>query len=81
MRPRLTYHVLDITPMRQVLRIEGGEAQNGTKRALHICRGHFANYSQGRGLFGKYHGMYWIDQHVRGSASRGFALKDYRVKL
>jgi hypothetical protein len=26
-------------------------------------------------------GMYWIDQHVRGSASRGISLKDYRVKL
>ncbi len=80
-RSHLTYHILDITPMRRVLRIEGREAQNGTQRALHICRGHFADYTEGRGLFGKYNGMYWIDQHVRGSASRGIALKDYRVTL
>lgn len=77
--PRLTYHILDIEPMKQVLKTEGHIEQNGLKKALHICRGHFANYEQGKGLFGKYHGTYWIPQHVRGTAAQGIRLKDYRL--
>lgn len=79
-RAPLSYHVLDIHPMRQVLRTEGQEARVGTRRALHICRGHFAHYKE-RGLFGKYKGTFWIPQHVRGSAEQGVQTKDYRVIL
>jgi hypothetical protein len=79
-RPPLSYHVLDIRPMRQVLRTEGQEARLGTRRALHICRGHFAHYKE-RGLFGKYKGTFWIPQHVRGSAEQGVQVKDYRIVL
>ena|SRR5579883_2385088 len=80
-RPRvpLSYHVLDIRPMREVLRQEGQEERMGARRALHICRGHFAHYEE-RGLFGKYKGTFWRPQHVRGSAER-VQLKDYRLSL
>lgn len=67
-QPQLTYHTIDIAPMRRVLQTEGGESANGTKKALHICRGHFASYENGRGLFGKYKGTFWIPQHIRGQA-------------
>jgi hypothetical protein len=77
---RITYHILDIEPMKRALKTEGNIEQNGLKKALHICRGHFANYESGKGLFGKYHGTYWIPQHVRGSAEQGIRLKDYRLK-
>lgn len=79
-RPIVTYHILDVEPMKQVLRSEGRAEQQGLKRALHICRGHFAHYEQGKGLFGKYHGTYWREQHVRGSAEQGVRVKDYRIK-
>lgn len=78
---RLTYHVLDIAPMRQVLRTQGHEERNGTKQALHICRGHFADYREGRGLFGKYQGVFWIPQHLRGSVQQGITSKDYHITL
>ena len=78
---RLAYHVLDITPMKQVLRTEGHEDYNGTKQALHICRGHFADYREGRGLFGKYKGVFWIPQHIRGNLRQGATIKDYHIKL
>jgi hypothetical protein len=48
-------------------------------RRLHIVRGHFADYSEGGGLFGKLDGRYYIAPHVRGDASRGTVTKDYRV--
>lgn len=81
-RPRapLSYHVLDIRPMREVLRSQGQESQVGSRKALHICRGHFAHYGE-RGLFGKYQGTFWRPQHVRGSAERGVQQKDYRISL
>jgi hypothetical protein len=79
-RPSVTYHILDVEPMKKVLRTEGQVEEQGLKRAMHICRGHFAHYEEGKGLFGKYHGTYWRAQHMRGSADQGTRIKDYRIK-
>lgn len=79
-RPPITYRVLEIEPMKTVLRTEGRIAEVGLQRALHICRGHFADYTEGKGLFGKVHGRFWVPAHVRGSLKEGVALKDYAVK-
>lgn len=73
------YHVLDIEPMKKVLRYEGNAEKTGLKMALHICRGHFKDYSKGGGLFGKYQGLYWWESHVRGSIGQGVVIKDYNV--
>ena len=78
-KPRVRYHTLVIEPMKQVLRREGQSESTGFKRALHICRGHFKDYSK-HGLFGKYKGMYWWESHARGSADEGVVIKDYAVK-
>ena len=75
---RFTYHTLNITPMRQVLETEGQSGTMGFRRALHICRGHFATYTD-KPLFGKYRGTFWVPMHVRGSADSGSALKDYNI--
>lgn len=81
--PLVTYKTLQIEPMKKVLATEGGIATNGMKKALHICRGHFAEYGDeyGKGkLFGKYEGRFWMPAHVRGSAESGEVIKDYNVK-
>jgi hypothetical protein len=78
--PHIKYYTLEIDPMKKVLREEGQIETLGLKRALHITRGHFANYTEGKGLFGKYHGQFWIPQHVKGSASHGIIEKDYSIK-
>lgn len=80
-RPLVSYHILNIDPMKQVLRTEGNSEKTGLKQALHICRGHFKDYSKGGGLFGKYKGLYWWDSNVRGSVSEGIIDKDYAVKV
>jgi hypothetical protein len=80
-QPKLRYHVLDIEPMKQVLRTKGGIEHNGLKKALHICRGHFATYTNDAPLFGKHTGTFWKPQHVRGDTKLGEVVKDYRVKL
>ena len=79
-KPLSRFHTLEIEPMKQVLRTEGKSEETGLKRAIHICRGHFADYSDGKGLFGKYHGRYWIPAHVKGTKSEGIVMKRYNVK-
>jgi hypothetical protein len=81
-KPPLTqYYTLDIEPMKKVLKTEGGINGGGLKRALHICRGHFKDYSNGKGLFGKYKGLYWWDSTVRGTKETGEIVKDYNIKV
>jgi len=78
-QPRLVYKTLEINPMREVLRREGNLEQSGLKKALHICRGHFANYTEDKPLFGHTVGMVWKPQHVRGSKEHGQVVKDYKL--
>lgn len=78
-RPATIYKTLDIRPMQQVLRTEGDIEHTGLKRALHICRGHFATYSPDKPLFGRVTGTFWKPMHVRGSAKEGVVIKDYAV--
>lgn len=77
-RPLVKFHVLNIEPMKTILKNEGQVEEVGLKRALHIVRGHFADYTE-KGLFGKHRGIYWFDQHARGSIEQGVVLKDYSV--
>jgi hypothetical protein len=64
------WHALKIEPMRKQLRGAGAGERGGLKRALHICRGHFKDYREGRGLFGKVHGMWWWDSRLTDSSHR-----------
>jgi len=56
-----------------------GEFQVGKKR-FHVCRGHFATYTEEKKLFGKYVGKYWIPAHMKGDPELGTIEKDYEVK-
>lgn len=81
-RPCVTFKTLEIQPMRTVLTAAAARQTTPTNpaspRALHICRGHFSDYRDGRGLFGKHHGLFWQPMHTRGSLP-GHVHKDYRV--
>ena len=76
----ITYKVLDIGPATRILNDEGDAAGQGIKRALHICRGHFAHYTPDALLFGKYEGTFWHPMHLRGNRKSGVVVKDYRVQ-
>lgn len=78
-RKPIRYKVLEIEPMKNVLKSSGGIESVGLRQAMHICRGHFKDFSKGNGLFGKYNGMYWWESQVRGSQTRGVVVKDYSV--
>jgi len=76
---KIKYKVLEIEPMKKVLREEGKSESLGLKQSLHICRGHFKDFSKGEGLFGKYKDMYWWNSQVRGSIEKGIVMKDYVI--
>lgn len=73
------YHVLDIKPMARTIR-ESVSGDITMAKALHVCRGHFKEFSQEKPLFGRLTGKYWWAPHVRGDAESGVVLKDYRVR-
>jgi hypothetical protein len=76
--PLFKYHLLNIDPMKKILSTEGQIKSQGVKKALHICRGHFKDFSKGMGLFGKHKGLYWWDMTVKGTQPR-LVFKDYQV--
>lgn len=81
-QPLVTYKVLKVNPMRTLHRVLDGEAveHQETPRPLHICRGHFKDFRDGKGLFGKFKEIYWWDQHLRGNEENGVVVKDYEVE-
>ena len=76
----LQFAHLVIEPLRRQAATEARENDVSIVRALHICRGHFADYRDGNGLFGRLHGVYWIEAHVRGEQAVGEVRKTYEVK-
>lgn len=78
-KPNITFKILKIDPMRKQAKSESSEGESDTKRAMHIVRGHFKDYRNSGGLFGKYKGLYWWDMHVAGSESAGKVIKDYKL--
>lgn len=77
-KPCLTFKVLQINPIRQQV-ARDGSGGSGAKRAMHIVRGHFKDYRNGGGLFGKMKGLYWWDMHVAGDIANGQVVKDYAI--
>jgi hypothetical protein len=75
------YKTLVIEPLKAVLRGEGRAHEHGLQKAMHICRGHFADYTQGRGLFGKYHGKFWIPAIVRGTKGKAAPAREIEVRV
>lgn len=80
-QPRTTYYTLEIEPMKKILKTKGMIDEIGLQRALHICRGHFKDYSESNGLFGKYKGRYWWNNSVKGADQAGVIKKDYSIKV
>lgn len=78
-KPAITFKTLAIESMRKQTEntTEGGDTS--AKRAMHIVRGHFKDYRNSGGLFGKHKGLYWWDMHVAGDEQAGKVIKDYRI--
>jgi hypothetical protein len=78
--PQIRYYTLDIEPIKEILKREGSIEKNGIQKALHICRGHFKDFTE-KGLFGKIKGVFWVPAHEKGKSENGVVVKDYNVKV
>jgi len=74
------YHVLNVVvPSRKQGYSEKTEPLSHNR--VHLCRGHFKEYTQEHPLFGKLTGLYWWQPHVRGQNKDGIVMKDYNVNV
>lgn len=55
------------------------DCENGHCQRLHLCRGHFKEYTKDKPLFGRLVGRYWWQPHARGDKAYGEIKKDYVV--
>jgi hypothetical protein len=73
-----SYHVLNVLlPKKKQGYHTWGEPVGHNR--VHLCRGHFKEYTVEHPLFGHYVGMYWWQPHVRGQNRQGVVMKDYKV--
>lgn len=82
-QPLTRYCVIKVNPMRTLKRSTGETdievSKSQSNRPMTIVRGHFKDFRDGKGLFGKYKDIYWWDQHVIGDPELGVIEKDYKV--
>ncbi len=76
---KIKHYTLQIDAVKNILQTNGNVQNNGLKRALHICRGHFKEFSPDKPLFGKYCGTFWWNDQTRGSIKSGLIDKDYEI--
>lgn len=77
--PRIVWHEISIgsQPIKQ------GDVSEGTgiERRVHGVRGHYADYTKGRGLFGKesLKQVFWVPAHLSGSPVAGIVVSKYKI--
>lgn len=78
-RPSISYRVLKIKPM---FRTKGtGALVGGSKPSMHIRRGHFKDYRNSEGLFGKYKDLFWWESTVVAREAKSQVVKSYEVSV
>lgn len=75
------HKTLVIEPLKEILRRDGRSDAVGLAKSLHICRGHFSDYREGRGLFGKHHALVWFNSHVRGTRGKSAPPREIEVRV
>lgn len=78
-KPLTIYKTLRIAPIETAIQHRGTKGQSGVKLRMHIRRGGFRDYRQGKGLFGKLHGLYWWEPAIVGDPEKGVIEKDYSI--
>lgn len=83
---RKVYKVINIDPLlkkSRIVRAEDGPNKGDRiiKTALHICRGHYKEYTEDKPMFGnpKLTGKIWIKSHTRGNRDNGEVVKSYKT--
>jgi len=59
----VSHNVIEIQPVTELIKRQTGSA-GYSRQAAAIVRGHFKNYTRGKGLFGKIKGQFWWPQRI-----------------
>lgn len=82
-RDRIVWHDITIHGSRRGVSPTPQFARNGEPvRRQHLCRGHFAEYTKEKPLFGNPNnvGFFWREAHVRGRRSVGEVVQRHRIE-
>lgn len=81
--PTITHKVLRVQTGKRTLTVDGRDPDAGyAPIPLHLVRGHFRDYSKGRGLFGNpnIRRAIWVPPFVKGDPDHGAVTKDYELE-
>ena len=76
--PIFSYKTLIIKPTG--VKQQAQAAQGLWNNRIHLCRGHFKEFTEEKPLFGKVAGRYWWQPSVRGRNRNGVVVKDYKME-
>ena len=76
-----TYKTLIIKPTKKQKKSGLNDSQDLWDNRVHMCRGHFKEFTKEKPLFGRFTGRYWWEPQVRGDKTKGVVMKDYEVKI
>lgn len=78
-KPLMRHHTLSIPAVETYLRQSREARSEGGPKAFHLCRGHFARYTEDKPLFGSFVGRVWRAPHFRGKDLDHLVTKDYAL--
>lgn len=78
--PLYRYHILTVDPNKGRSLAGKSSGKNLGTMPVHLCRGHFKEYTEERPLFGRVTGRFWWQPFARGEARNGIVTKDYKIK-
>ncbi len=78
--PIYSYNILKVKLPNVGGKDKSGDAADIGSKRLHLSRAHYKDFSRGKGLFGKYKGVYLWPATVRGNKKKGVVMKDYKVE-
>jgi hypothetical protein len=78
-RPLVSYRTVEVNAAKTPKSIATRSLSGGADARLHQRRGHMKDYRAGKGLFGKYKGLWYWGETLAGDADEGVVVSDYRV--
>jgi hypothetical protein len=78
-KPLVAYHTVRVDMEKTPRSIQRTALEGEGATRLHEKRGHMKDYRKGKGLFGKYRGLWYWGPQLAGVESEGVVISDYQI--